>query len=528
MSYQPSLKCESSIIRVLIADDQRSVTCSLQNLLLDEPDINVVGLAENGRIALEQVVQLQPDIVLVDLNMPIMDGLTTIQQLAQHFPTIKPIVITSNDEASSVKEALQIGARGYVLKSRFAEDLVPTIHAVSRNHVLLQADLLTKVISAPSNITASAEPILVSPSRVVDWSNWIAQSIIEYWRHDESAAHLSVDEILDELGLTTTHADPRLLLDLAEWSSGTTIHTQLDLKIQVIEQQLEQEKLNRLELKTRLEQEALLLDEWYKKPVQLIPKNHLMPATEDRGCQAQLQANANQLHIYTENLFEKLLTQLWNEVGPMPLLALLRTLQEKLENIIETYTQKIQEYSHTKDSAARAFSILCAQLVVKEISTDKPLKALRIAFESRIEVEVHTNASMIASALIGRLQEYQQTLLQTDILLDQLQELFGCADEKQSKTTITAILKYLTDQINTAEIKQTLEHQVRDVLNNWGAIESLDISSLRSQLLAHIEPTVQQLYQECCYSIFGLASDNCDRAEANGSHQALLMPGNIS
>ncbi|WP_127592258.1 response regulator [Paenibacillus lautus] len=139
------------MIRLLIADDHAMVRWGLQVFLATQPDIEMVGEAANGEEALETAKHLNPDVVLMDLNMPILNGIDTTARLKKEQPHIKVIVLTSFIDYGHVLPAIRAGARGYLLKDIEPEDLVAAIRRVYEGQVELHPDaaglLMTHVTS---------------------------------------------------------------------------------------------------------------------------------------------------------------------------------------------------------------------------------------------------------------------------------------------------------------------------------------------------------------------------------------------
>jgi len=117
-------------LRILVADDHEIVRRGLCALLQKREGWEVCGEASNGREALEMAKQLKPDIVILDIGMPFLNGLDTARQLLQHDPQSKIIVLTVTDADQVIREALDAGARGFVLKSDAARDLVSAVEAL--------------------------------------------------------------------------------------------------------------------------------------------------------------------------------------------------------------------------------------------------------------------------------------------------------------------------------------------------------------------------------------------------------------
>ncbi|MEM1254515.1 MAG: response regulator transcription factor [Cyanobacteria bacterium P01_H01_bin.21] len=135
------------MIRLLLVDDQTIIRRGLKSLLELTPDFEVVGEAENGKLAIEQVQKLKPDVVLMDLRMPIMDGVAATQKIVEQFLNVKVLVLTTFDEEESVSQAIQAGAIGYLLKDTEPDELVQAIRMVSKGYSQMGPGLLSKAVS---------------------------------------------------------------------------------------------------------------------------------------------------------------------------------------------------------------------------------------------------------------------------------------------------------------------------------------------------------------------------------------------
>ena len=117
-------------IRIVIADDYAPIRQSLRSLLRPEPDIEVVAEAESGCQAVECVSTLEPDVVLMDVRMPIMTGIEAALEIRSRFPDVKVIALSMHADRSFVKSMMDAGAMGYILKKSAFEELAPAVRAV--------------------------------------------------------------------------------------------------------------------------------------------------------------------------------------------------------------------------------------------------------------------------------------------------------------------------------------------------------------------------------------------------------------
>ncbi|MEM7589926.1 MAG: response regulator transcription factor [Cyanobacteria bacterium P01_A01_bin.83] len=144
------------MINVLIADDQNFIRKTLESYLEAESDLKVIGFAENGAAAINQVEQLKPDIVLMDIEMPIMDGLTATKTIAQRFTDTKVLMLSICDREQDVAKALKLGAKGYWLKNTTAKELADAIRHVHKGYFQLALELVEKHFSQLQSFSPQA------------------------------------------------------------------------------------------------------------------------------------------------------------------------------------------------------------------------------------------------------------------------------------------------------------------------------------------------------------------------------------
>ncbi|MGB8699460.1 MAG: response regulator transcription factor [Thermosynechococcaceae cyanobacterium] len=136
------------MIRLLLADDQGIIREGLRSLLDAKPDLTVIGEAENGQMAVDLALALQPDVVLMDVRMPIMDGVAATRTLSEQAPGVKVIVLTTFDDDEYVAQALRCGAKGYLLKDTPSTELADAIRAVQKGYTQFGPGLVEKALSA--------------------------------------------------------------------------------------------------------------------------------------------------------------------------------------------------------------------------------------------------------------------------------------------------------------------------------------------------------------------------------------------
>jgi two-component system response regulator NreC len=147
-----------SAAKILLCDDHQLIIDGLKNILQDQSDLSLVGEANNGQQALKILEVLQPDLVLMDIDMPIMNGLEATQQIRKKYPNVKVMILTMHDEPSLVRKIMDIGANGYILKNSDQKELIKAIHRVLKGELYFTEDILNR--KKPEKI----ESLLLKPS----------------------------------------------------------------------------------------------------------------------------------------------------------------------------------------------------------------------------------------------------------------------------------------------------------------------------------------------------------------------------
>lgn len=147
------------MIRLLLVDDQNLICQGLQAVLSQEPDLQVVGSAENGQVALDLVATLQPDVVLMDIRMPVMTGIEATRLIGEKFPDTKVLVLSTFDEDRDIAQSMRAGAKGYLLKDMPAPELAEAIRLVHRGYSQMAPGLMERLLtSVPDSDDVEAQP----------------------------------------------------------------------------------------------------------------------------------------------------------------------------------------------------------------------------------------------------------------------------------------------------------------------------------------------------------------------------------
>lgn len=179
------------MIKILIADDHLIIRQGLRMILETEADFEVVGEAADGAEALRLCAELNPGVVLMDLRMPGMDGLTAIDKLRSSQPGVAVVILTTFNEDDLMYRGLQSGARGYLLKDTDRATLFDTIRAAARGETLLKPEIMQRVLSRAGSASAPASSSLVE---LTERELEVLKAVARGDRSKEVAARLGISE----------------------------------------------------------------------------------------------------------------------------------------------------------------------------------------------------------------------------------------------------------------------------------------------------------------------------------------------
>jgi DNA-binding NarL/FixJ family response regulator len=148
--------------RIALCDDHPIVLAGLQNLIASDPDFEMVGTATNGLSALKLIVDKQPDIALIDISMPELNGIALARRLAEDAPSVRVMVLTVYEDRAFLKQALDAGVRGYLLKRSAAENLIQAARAVLTGGIYVDPAIVDRVFvnSAPRQGRNGDKPLM--------------------------------------------------------------------------------------------------------------------------------------------------------------------------------------------------------------------------------------------------------------------------------------------------------------------------------------------------------------------------------
>ena len=161
----------SQMLDILIVDDQKTSQQFLKVCLEKEPELAIVGFASNGKEAIEQVEKLQPNVVIMDINMPVMDGLSATKIISERYTSTTVLIFSLYDDDESLSNAIEVGAKGYLLKNTPSDEIVLAIHSAHQGYFQLGPGLLERYLYRFSTNSKSSKEVndkLIIASQIVE------------------------------------------------------------------------------------------------------------------------------------------------------------------------------------------------------------------------------------------------------------------------------------------------------------------------------------------------------------------------
>jgi DNA-binding NarL/FixJ family response regulator len=184
----------ASAIRVLLADDHALFRKGVADFLASEPDIELVGQADDGAQALEMARELMPDVVLMDVSMPRMDGLEATRRIKAELPFVRIVILTVSDSDRSLFDAVKSGAQGYLLKSVEPQALLDTIRGVVRGEASISTTMAARLLEELARDSKRTTPPGTPGARLTQREQEVVELVAQGKSNKEIAAALGIAE----------------------------------------------------------------------------------------------------------------------------------------------------------------------------------------------------------------------------------------------------------------------------------------------------------------------------------------------
>lgn len=182
------------MIKVLVTDDQQLLAEGIKTVLETSPEITVVGIALNGEDCLEKIKKCKPDVVLIDIRMPVMNGVIATKEIKSRYPEIKVLVLTTFDDSEYILSAINYGASGYLLKDINATALIDAVINAYKGELILPTGIAKKITEAVKMVTNDREIKLKNAFKLSDREVEIALMVFDNFNNRQISGALEISE----------------------------------------------------------------------------------------------------------------------------------------------------------------------------------------------------------------------------------------------------------------------------------------------------------------------------------------------
>ena len=182
------------MIKVMIADDQTILAEGIKSVLETSDQIQVTAIAENGADALEKIAENKPDVILLDIRMPKMNGVVTTKEIKTRWPEVKVIILTTFDDSDYILNALNYGASGYLLKDINADSLIDAVVDAMNGDLILPSKIANKIASAAQMVSSDREIKLKKKFNLSDREVEIALMVYDNFNNRQISSALKISE----------------------------------------------------------------------------------------------------------------------------------------------------------------------------------------------------------------------------------------------------------------------------------------------------------------------------------------------
>ncbi|WP_044642530.1 response regulator [Risungbinella massiliensis] len=175
--------------RVVIGDDHEHARKAMRMIIESDPAFKIIGEATNGQEAIQLTERFSPDFILMDINMPILNGLQATRIIKERFPHVKIVIVTVSDDAADLFEALKKGAQGYLLKNLNPQVWLEYLHSLITDEVPMPREIAHRILNEFNQISGSAKNNTLTPRE-----QEILALVAKGWSNKEIATHLIISE----------------------------------------------------------------------------------------------------------------------------------------------------------------------------------------------------------------------------------------------------------------------------------------------------------------------------------------------
>ena len=468
-------------MKLLVVDDQTSnvfkIVEHLQNhLKLKNSDIKI---ASNGLEAITIVERGDLDLILMDLQMPVMDGLSATEKVTARYPHLKVIIITSLDDDLLVQKSINAGAKGYLLKKNISTDLISVVQNVSNGYTVFpKRNINSTDLLSNSNIN-------IRPSKtrkIFKINEIIVANIIKAWINETKSYDFDKNNFSQIFQVNSINLQNSSNSIIQGDFPQCNLIQELELRFErLISKSIDSSRINRDDLDRKLANIIECLNYWFDAE---------LTNTTFSSFKSRLQANAQILRInYAKNLKEYL-NSFFQKTSPLPCLEHLESIEMFLNAAIKEHQNELDRSVNQHESAFRAYNKLIeifnrsGNIKCDRSEFDSLMRALLYTYRAKMRIEASTLAIQMIQGLVRLLQ------LSIDDLILAIDLLESVRDRLNVSTVDESIFLFVRRKskifYDCSRLLEEIESEVGHSINRWGVRASVTPTLILNKLINRI------------------------------------------
>ncbi|BAZ47074.1 LuxR family two component transcriptional regulator (plasmid) [Chondrocystis sp. NIES-4102] len=479
-------------VKVLIVDDQVTIQQALINIFSQLPEIEIIGVASNGQEAIDKTIILKPNIIFMDIVMPVIDGVTASKQILQQFPDIKIVIVAS--DPINYEQASKIAIKGYIVKGSIPEDYVALIRNIIHYDNLNNTSYKNNIYPLSNYALNSGDNHTSSKKMQNHYINILIIQIIDLWLKNNSANILPENFFEEILKLDENFNFLEKFLLQGE-SVNCDIIKESELRINKYSSDLLKcISKNDFGLFNRtLSDIEKKIDVWIYKEECI--RNHM-------SCQLRLRINALNLRINLIKKVRDFIKSFWNNTLPQESLNYLENLEQLIANQIYNFHLMLKSYLQYQKSYEKSYEILKAKVLSSE-QVNENYDYMIKAFKYMCIYKIKREALELSIEALKSIREISQTSIDTIILtVKLLQEAkiqckfqLNCQFNDDSNQE-NILFEQIQAQVIPEKLKYSLEKYLGMELNSWGNCSYITEHRIREFFILELNEIIKNFSVE--------------------------------
>ena len=473
-------------MKLLIVEALTSAALEIVKHLQTYPNFknDDLKIANNGCEAIAAVEKDNFDLIIMDIQMPVMDGLTATETIVNKYPRLKIIIISSSDDNILIQKSIKAGAQGYIFKENISSNLIPVIESVTNGYAVFPQNIISfQDNNTNLNNNFNTIKLYNDPLKFVlelKTNKIIAAGMIEKWINEAKKYDFKEADFISFFETTPINLDKLIDFIIQGDSSKCNLVEELKLKFEyLVSKHITCEKISKCSFENKLEDVINRLNCFFYKDIER--KDSIYSCFKSR-----LEANAQVLRINYAKEFKKFINLFINQASPMPSLRYLELIERFLYTYIEKYQNELNKLVKQEKSTYMAYIRLTGLIYNSNVINDdyskinSIIRAILHIYITKMQVEAFSLAIQVSKELVRLLQFAIDDLILT---INLLEDTYNELNILNVNRNIFLFVKEKSNaSLNSQELLKEMEMELGYSINQWGNKASITSSLIVDKL----------------------------------------------